>query len=89
MARHETVESLTLLDQAQGGTTVPATGEDESNNVFSWVEAARIIAVALAAAAVWFHVWELFARLSLIGVVGVLIGGWPIFKEAAENIVAR
>jgi Cd2+/Zn2+-exporting ATPase/Cu+-exporting ATPase len=25
----------------------------------------------------------------LIGVLGVLIGGWPIFKEAAENAAAR
>src|SRR6266852_3647751 len=27
--------------------------------------------------------------VSLIGVMGVLIGGWPIFKEAAENAAAR
>ena len=49
------------------------------------VEAARIVVVALAAAAVWLHVWEPYGRVSLIGVAGVLIGGWPIFKEAAEN----
>jgi len=42
-----------------------------------------------AAAAVWFHVWEPFPSVSLIGVLGVLIGGWPIFKEAAENAAAR
>jgi len=29
------------------------------------------------------------AAVSVIGVLGVLIGGWPIFKEAAENIAAR
>ena len=29
------------------------------------------------------------ARVSLIGVAGVLIGGWPIFSEAAQNIAAR
>ncbi len=37
----------------------------------------------------WFRVWEPFPRISLIGVAGVLIGGWPIFKEAIENIAAR
>src|SRR5579864_6676107 len=43
----------------------------------------------MATAAVWFHVWEPLARVSLIGVLGVLIGGWPIFKEAGESAVAR
>src|SRR5580700_7227606 len=47
------------------------------------------MAVALAATAVWFHVWEPLPRVSLIGILGVLIGGWPIFKEAAENAAAR
>ena len=54
-----------------------------------WVELARIAFVALAAAAVWFHVWEPFARISVIGVAATLIGGYPIFKEAIENIVER
>lgn len=52
-------------------------------------ETARIVFVALAAAAVWFQVWEPFARVSVIGVVSVLIGAWPIFREAAENLLAR
>src|SRR6266851_7630711 len=44
----------------------------------------------VSAAAVWFHVREPVPRVvSLIGVMGVLIGGWPIFKEAAENAAAR
>ena len=79
----------TLVDQAQGETTAPAAEERERDHVFSRVEAVRIILVALAAAAVWFHVWEPFPSVSLIGVLGVLIGGWPIFKEAAENAAAR
>jgi Cd2+/Zn2+-exporting ATPase/Cu+-exporting ATPase len=54
-----------------------------------WIEAGRIAAVALSAAAVWFHLWEPFASVSLIGALGVLIGGWPIFKEAAANLGAR
>jgi heavy metal translocating P-type ATPase len=43
----------------------------------------------LAAAAVWFHLWEPFHRVSVIGLVATLIGGYPIFKEAFENIVER
>ncbi|WP_206110742.1 heavy metal translocating P-type ATPase [Pannonibacter phragmitetus] len=35
------------------------------------------------------QIWEPFAAFSVIGVAGLLIGGWPIFKEAFENIVER
>jgi len=54
-----------------------------------WVELARIAVVALAAAAVWFQVWEPFRRFSVIGIAAALIGGYPIFKEAFENIVEQ
>jgi heavy metal translocating P-type ATPase len=53
------------------------------------LELARIGLVAAAAAAVWFRVWEPFARVSVIGLVGTLGGGWPIFHEAWENIRQR
>src|SRR5216683_659224 len=77
-------------DQAQGRTTVPAPEDRERDYALSPVEAGRIIVLALAAAAVWFHVREPVPMVvSLIGVMGVLIGGWPIFKEAAENAAAR
>ncbi|HLJ76008.1 MAG TPA: hypothetical protein VKT75_01270, partial [Acidobacteriaceae bacterium] len=53
------------------------------------VEVLRVLFVALAAAAVWFHLWEPFHRVSVIGLAATLIGGYPIFKEAFENIVER
>jgi heavy metal translocating P-type ATPase len=43
----------------------------------------------LAAAAVWFRLWEPFPHVSVIGIVAALIGAYPIFKEAFENIVER
>jgi heavy metal translocating P-type ATPase len=49
----------------------------------------RIAFVALAAAAVWFHSWEPFESLNLIGVLATLIGGYPIFREAIENVLER
>jgi heavy metal translocating P-type ATPase len=49
----------------------------------------RITLVAFAAAAVWWHLWEPIPRVSVIGVAGLLIGGWPIFKEALENALQR
>ena len=54
-----------------------------------WIELARIAFVALAAAAVWFRVWEPLLHISVIGILATLIGGYPIFKEAFENIVER
>ncbi|HEV7989597.1 MAG TPA: cation-translocating P-type ATPase [Candidatus Binataceae bacterium] len=89
MDQQERIRRASSLDQTQDGTAAPAVEEHEGGHVFGAVEAARIVLVALAAAAVWFRVWEPFPKVSLIGVLGVLIGGWPIFKEAAENAAAR
>jgi len=89
MDQRERIKSATLVEQAEGGTTAPAAEERERDHVLSRVEAARIIVVAIAAAAVWLHVWEPLPRVSLIGILGVLIGGWPIFKEAAENAAIK
>ena len=56
---------------------------------FELVDVLRVVFVALAAIAVWFRLWEPFSRLSVIGLVATLIGGYPIFKEAFENILER
>ena len=63
--------------------------EHEHEHGFSWIEAARIAVVALAAAAVWFRLWEPVPSVSVIGVLGLAIGGWPIYREAFENLLAR
>src|SRR6202158_50846 len=63
--------------------------EHERVDTVDWMALARIGFVALAAAAVWFRVWEPFARVSVIGVVGTIGGGWPIFHEAWENLRER
>jgi len=49
----------------------------------------RIITVALASVAVWFHLWEPFSRVSIIGLVAALIGMYPILKEAFEAVAAH
>ncbi|MGZ6244057.1 MAG: hypothetical protein ACXWN9_15930, partial [Candidatus Binataceae bacterium] len=89
MDQRERIESPTLVEQAQSETIASAAEEHERDHVLSWLEATRIIVVAMAAAAAWFHVWEPLPEASLIGILGVLIGGWPIFKEAAENAAVR
>jgi heavy metal translocating P-type ATPase len=63
--------------------------DDDHDHAFEWSEMVRIALVGLAAAAVWFHLWEPVSTLSLVGVAGLLIGGWPIFKEALGNLIAK
>src|SRR6202795_1331451 len=62
---------------------------EEHGHGVEWAELVRIAFVALAAAAVWFRLWEPFPHVSVIGIAAALIGGYPIFKEAFENIVER
>jgi P-type Cu+ transporter len=91
-----------LAEQTLSRTTVPAAsaqemelashdhGADaEHDHTFEWQEMLRIALVAVAAAAVWWRLWEPFRAISVIGVAGLLVGGWPIFKEALENLVAK
>ena len=67
----------------------PSVEQDEHEHELEWVELARIAFVAVAAAAVWFRIWEPFPKISVIGIAAAIIGGYPIFKEAFENIVER
>jgi len=62
---------------------------EEHGHGVEWTELVRISFVAIAAAAVWFRLWEPFSHISVIGIAATLIGGYPIFKEAFENIVER
>src|SRR5580704_17034607 len=63
--------------------------DHEHTDTVDRTELVRIAFVATAAAAVWFRLWEPFARISVLGVVGTVAGGWPIFHEAWENIRQR
>ena len=53
------------------------------------LELARIALVAAAIVLVWLRIWEPLEKISLIGLAAALIGGWPIFKEALSNLLAR
>jgi heavy metal translocating P-type ATPase len=64
-------------------------GHEAPDHGFEWQEGIRILLVAVAAALVWFRVWEPFAHVSIIGIAGTLIGIYPILKEAAENVMER
>ena len=62
---------------------------DDHEHGFEVLDVLRVVFVALAAAAVWFHLWGPFHRVSVVGLAATLIGGYPIFKEALENIIER
>ena len=80
------------VDSLRADVTAEAAGRDtheDPNQLLhglEWQDLARIIFVALAATAVWFRVWEPMGHFSIIGIAATLIGGYPIFKEAVENI---
>lgn len=96
---HDRTGPPDLADQTLTRTVAPtAHGHDHDHDDddhsghdhgFEWQEMVRITLVALAAAAVWFRLWEPFSTISVVGVAGLLIGGWPIYKEAFENLIAR
>src|ERR1700722_6794943 len=94
----KTEEHADLGHVAAAGTHLPRPKDEPSSDVHEdhdhehgseLVEELRVLFVALAAAAVWFHLWEPFHRVSVIGLAATLIGGYPIFKEAVENIIER
>jgi Cd2+/Zn2+-exporting ATPase/Cu+-exporting ATPase len=63
--------------------------EAEHHYALHWPEMLRIGLVAIAAAAVWWRLWEPFPAVSPIGALGLAVGGWPIYREALENLFAR
>src|SRR5262249_19221871 len=58
-----------------------------------WADAARIALVAVAAVLAWFGVWEwaLFPgwKFNPVAWAAMLVGGYPIFKEALSNLLTR
>ena len=75
--------------QLEGRRTSPETKKNDvgaehegHGHGVEWVELGRIALVAMAAAAVWFRLWEPFPHVSVIGIAATLVGGYPLFKGA-------
>ncbi len=62
---------------------------DDEHGHIKPLDLIRIGITSIAAGLVWFRIWEPFPHVSVIGIAGVLFGGWPIFHEAFENLRER
>ncbi len=64
-------------------------GPEDREHSLEWVELFRIGLVALACIASWLGFWQYFASIDVIALLATLVGGYPIFKEAVGNLLAR
>ncbi len=53
------------------------------------LELVRIVLVAVAAAGTWFRWWPLAGGVDVVALGAVVIGGWPIYREAFEALRER
>ncbi len=63
-------------------------GQDQGH-ALNWRDINRVLFVAAAAGAIWFLHGTANAYFTYLGVLCTLVGGFPIFHEAYENIVQR
>ena len=76
---------------ASGDNLPPARlhDDDDHGHALSWREINRVLFVAAAAGAVWFLHGVSNPYVIVIGVICTVVGGFPIFHEAYENIRQR
>jgi Cd2+/Zn2+-exporting ATPase/Cu+-exporting ATPase len=75
-------------------SSLPATHADEKENhehenPLNWKEISRVLFVGVAAASMWFLGRSTNPYITAVGVICTLVGGFPIFHEAYENIRQR
>jgi len=54
-----------------------------------WVELGRIGFVGLAIVVTWLRLWQPLPSFDVVGFAAVLIGGYPIFREAFADLLSR
>ena len=97
-SQHDQVDSVDLAEQVLSRTIAPAAHnhahdhddddhhdhDHDHDHAFEWQEMVRIALVALAAAAVWFRLWEPLTFVSVIGIAGLFIGAGPFSRKASR-----
>ncbi|MFZ3343417.1 MAG: cation-translocating P-type ATPase [Terriglobales bacterium] len=66
-----------------------ANHEGEHDHALSWREINRVFFTAAAAGAIWFHGGAENPYITAVGVICTIVGGFPIFHEAYQNITQR
>src|SRR6202049_4262675 len=91
-SNQEDSDSEKLL--GMNGNNVPSdhaddVGDHDHGHALNWREINRVLFVAAAAVAIWFLRGPLNPYITAVGVACTLVGGFPIFHEAYENITQR
>src|SRR5271166_5251550 len=82
--------STTPVDASTNHAHVKEHHDDhEHDHALEWVDLVRIGLVALACISSWLNLWQYLAPFDVIALVATLVGGYPIFKEAVANLLAR
>ncbi len=63
--------------------------DDSRGEHVEWLELGRIAFVGLAIAFTWFRLWQPLPHFDVVGFAAVLIGGYPIFREAFADLLSR
>lgn len=67
----------------------PGHQEADEHHGVSKVDLIRIGLVGLAVALSCFRIWQPYPPLDLVGLAAVLLGGYPIYREAVADILSR
>ena len=67
----------------------PADHKGDPGHALNRRDISRVVFVAAAAGAMWFLDRSANPYITLIGVICTIVGGFPIFREAYENITQR
>src|SRR5580700_11437144 len=85
-------EALKSVEPHQANASVTPSGHEgdhEHEQPLAWQEIARVLFVASAAVATSFVARSTNPYIIAIGVICTVVGGFPIFHEAYENITQR
>jgi Cd2+/Zn2+-exporting ATPase/Cu+-exporting ATPase len=62
---------------------------EEEHDGIERSELVRIGLVGLAVVLCWLRLWEPFPKLDIVGLIAVVAGGYPIYKEALADVFSR
>ena len=63
--------------------------ESHEHHGVAKIDLVRIGLVGVAVVFSWFRIWQPYPQLDLVGLVAVLLGGYPIYREALADIFSR